>query len=555
MKLNDNRKSNIILGIIIFFQLLVLIYYMNIRTNVFVDEVLSFGLANSQKGAFLYPTGFGNDVINFFYNHWQSGEKFYNYVVLSKENRFSWKNVYNNQTKDVHPPLYYLILHFICSLFPEKFSLWNGQIINIVIFIFTQIFLYKFALLFFRNNEKKSLLAVCFYGFCMGAINTNLLIRMYGILAFFCVLSSYFIVNLNEKSDLDLKDSIILFFIGFLGFSLHYHFILFYFCLGLAFAIACIVQKKYNMVLKWMAVSCLIFGAFWCFFPHWTHQIHLLGSNLNNRIKLIDYFSISNFGVYLSYIFNYLLGLNIEYGYEITMKLSRYIDFFIKISAILVVVGVALIAYRVLKGGKLNTSKVILVCSVLFYMIILSNYSSQKRDGIYIGKFIFDILPMISFFILWSFDFLLHKGISNRGLANILIIMLMVCFCINSHYQSLMEWCPKELPYFEEVCEFLKARDVIWICDKNVPELQIEGMSHIFRLTRKVFPVRARDEKILLETLRNYPKSEKCILYLPQSLDGEHLLDSMKNIGFKVSPLFDEQIHNIAYTVAEIAFD
>lgn len=46
--------------------------------------------------------------------------------------QFRFAEVIQNQAEDVHPPLYYLILNVIISLFPEHFYKWFGLGLNML---------------------------------------------------------------------------------------------------------------------------------------------------------------------------------------------------------------------------------------------------------------------------------------------------------------------------------------------------------------------------------------------------------------------------------------
>lgn len=45
--------------------------------------------------------------------------------------------VWDNQAGDVHPPLYYAIIHTVCSMFAGKFSIWYAGVVNIFFAVLT----------------------------------------------------------------------------------------------------------------------------------------------------------------------------------------------------------------------------------------------------------------------------------------------------------------------------------------------------------------------------------------------------------------------------------
>lgn len=90
-----------------------------------VDDAFTFMLSNSK---------YGIEVPDEYKNKWRSGSDYYNLLTTSTDSTFNYKQVYINQTNDVHPPLYYFIIHTIMSFFPQQFSKWFGIIPNIFFF-------------------------------------------------------------------------------------------------------------------------------------------------------------------------------------------------------------------------------------------------------------------------------------------------------------------------------------------------------------------------------------------------------------------------------------
>jgi hypothetical protein len=132
----QNRRAQIIaLIVIIILQLLVVFHFSFQKEGYFIDEIFSFSLANSYykiNHKFEYSL----------YDRWTETEHLNNLLVVPEEHRFAYGSVYINQAFDVHPPIYYFILHTISSFFPESFSMWYGLAINIVFFVVCTIYLF-----------------------------------------------------------------------------------------------------------------------------------------------------------------------------------------------------------------------------------------------------------------------------------------------------------------------------------------------------------------------------------------------------------------------------
>ena len=97
------------------------------KKNMHTDEVLTYGLANAPEGWITLTNG---EIYSPARKAWMD------YVTVG-ENRFDYAVVWRNQAMDVHPPLYYALIHTICSFFPGKFSLWFAGAVNLIFAVLT----------------------------------------------------------------------------------------------------------------------------------------------------------------------------------------------------------------------------------------------------------------------------------------------------------------------------------------------------------------------------------------------------------------------------------
>ena len=127
----DNKKARIILAVIIAVSLVISTVYMFSKQGFHEDELLTYNLANSSKQ--LNVDG-----------GWNSPEDFNEYLAVSPDDRFDYAQVYENQIIDAsHPPLYYALVHTVCSFFPGVFSKWLAYSINVLAMAGILIMLYK----------------------------------------------------------------------------------------------------------------------------------------------------------------------------------------------------------------------------------------------------------------------------------------------------------------------------------------------------------------------------------------------------------------------------
>jgi len=190
--MNQQKKGLWLIGLIMIISAIGMLYFGAQKEGYHVDEMYSYGLANSEYLPFMHFGESGYDVKDWmkeygagesfrdlfrnlrndfrilkeydyqFYNTpiywdyqvaqansadtrtttWVSGKEYQEYLAVSKSNTFNYASVYYNQRGDVHPPFYYILLHTVCSVFPETFSKWYGLGINFLFLLMTQGLLY-----------------------------------------------------------------------------------------------------------------------------------------------------------------------------------------------------------------------------------------------------------------------------------------------------------------------------------------------------------------------------------------------------------------------------
>ena len=158
---------------------------------------------------------------------WISGETLYEQISVTEQTRFQYPQVYLNQMLDVHPPLYYMLVHTV-------FSVWAGEYfdfylfgINIVLLLGTCAVLYCTVIRFW-NNMAAAVLAVALYGFSQGFFSCALYFRMYAMETFFVLLTLWLHLYMKEKHwELRKWEWLRLDAIVLLGFMTHYYYILF----------------------------------------------------------------------------------------------------------------------------------------------------------------------------------------------------------------------------------------------------------------------------------------------------------------------------------------
>lgn len=219
----DNKKARIILAVIIAVSLVISTVYMFAKQGFHEDELLTYNLANSSKQ--LNVDG-----------GWNSPEDFNEYLAVSPDDRFDYAQVYENQIIDAsHPPLYYALVHTVCSFFPSVFSKWLAYSINVLAMAGILIMLYKIGRKITGNNLY-ALIGVGAYALSIACITTTIYLRMYATLTFWVLAFVYMSIKLYEKKNtVGIKDCILLAVTVLCGVLTQYYFILFAGLTGLGF--------------------------------------------------------------------------------------------------------------------------------------------------------------------------------------------------------------------------------------------------------------------------------------------------------------------------------
>ena len=269
--LRNRRRSLILFGAIILLQVIMMVVVSGQKQEYHIDEIYSHILSNSYEADKI-------SNVDAFWGKWVSGESFYDFVEVKPGQRFAYNKVYDNNISDCHPPLYYWILHTICSLFPGTFSKWIGLGINILLLVIVDI-LVCFISLAVVKTEKFQSLPVLLYGFSLAAIDTVLFIRMYMLLTVWALAFAYLSMTVMKKGCTK-KNLALMFFITYMGAMTHYYFIVFAFCATATLMAYLFYKKQYKNAWAVAATELLGIGAMLASYPYAIMQA--TGSSTNN---------------------------------------------------------------------------------------------------------------------------------------------------------------------------------------------------------------------------------------------------------------------------------
>lgn len=315
MKTQKNKIiAWVLFGIISFCSI---IYFGNQKEGYHVDEIYSYGLSNSEYLPFMHfgehdydvkdwmmEYGAGESFTELLFNlikdvrilkeadfdlyqteiyhsylkaqensadtyttTWVSGEAYQHYLAVSEENTFNYASVYYNQRGDVHPPLFYILLHTICSVFQGSFSKWFGIGLNIVILLLAVCALYQMCDKHL-GGTKTAVYAVSMYIFSVGFISTAMFIRMYALLTFIMILCTYVHLEIQAAEYQFSKKKILALFLTVLcGYYTQYYFVLYAIAIAIVMLAIMLGKQKFKSAVTYVLtlVAAAVIGI--CIWP------------------------------------------------------------------------------------------------------------------------------------------------------------------------------------------------------------------------------------------------------------------------------------------------
>lgn len=233
-------------------------FYISQKEGFHEDEIFSYGSSNYRYDNIYKSFGASAADLDYFHNHivtlsfpnnltesinflthkddyrsefdetlkkeipiWKTKEDLLNYLTIQKSDLGNYFSVWLNQTIDVHPPLFYFLVHFASGFSMNHFTKYTIFMVNFLFFLFTLLGIYKIM----KNltHKKWANLAMVCYGASLGAMSTLLFQRMYMMLTAFSVWYLYYTLKFLQK-DFTKKEKIIYSLIIFCGFLTQYYF-------------------------------------------------------------------------------------------------------------------------------------------------------------------------------------------------------------------------------------------------------------------------------------------------------------------------------------------
>lgn len=480
--------AQLLLALIIIAQLSYTTYVFTFeKEGVHSDEIWSYGLANGyyqphiylQDGVFI-DDATADDYIHF--NEWSTGDGYRDYITVQPGEHFAYASVWHNQALDHHPPLYYLLLHTICSLFPNQFSFWYAYALSAVGLIGTQIFLYLLVKTVSRQRAV-ALLACAFYGFGTGALCTFIFLRQYHLLTMlgvgFTWCSARYCRSLDKRLLRPLLPTVLF---AFLMFLTHYTAIAYVGVFTALFCLYMLWKRRFRAMFAYGGSILAALIAFFGIYPAALRQISGNGGDVTTLFSLP-----TQIRLLLDLLGQYNLGFEVYmFGTAFWQILPPFLGLGIVLLALLafpfrheVWFGRLIVWAKGLprRGWgflrRANPIPLITLLGALALYPVVGKIVDVYRMGEFAMRYIFLSFPLICFVAVYAvylmIRFCLRKLPATRShtpdhFAVILATALAACICVRVHIIGSCPFLFQHYGDYQDVTELLADKNVLIVC-------------------------------------------------------------------------------------------
>lgn len=393
----QDKAVKIVLIIITMIQICAMIYAVHARGGFHIDEFYSHGLMQ-------YDNAF---IINDedFFNEWHDKEYYKKYLTVKSDEMWDFTNVYKNQILDVHPPIYYLLLRVATMFHLDNFSVWPGSILNIILFVFSTIVLYKIGNKLFQNKWYSVILCLM-NGFCVGVIETVMLMRMYQ----FMTLNVLLILNWHlckKDKELEKKDLIQLGTLIVIGFLTHYYYAIIVAGLYFMYMIQYAKKKQKNNMIKYTATIMIAVLTAIVIFPYCIQHI-FFGYRGQQSFQ-----NVGHFNIYWLRIKGYAKIINEH------ILSGQYIFF-----AIILLLAIYTIMSKKWRKQKIDSSQEIqyVLIPAIWYTAVITIIS------VYIDfRYIMPVIPLYICLLVYALKLVLEEILNKKAIYAVAIIGMIYC--------------------------------------------------------------------------------------------------------------------------------
>lgn len=384
---------------------------------------------------------------------WYDGRYFYDALVTTGSECFNIPMVVENQTLDVHPPLYYIFLNLICSCFPGQFSKWYGIGLNIFFVLLVGVGLF---LLFDFFLKKKCMSLIFSTIFCCSGLSVDmvLFIRMYTMLMACFLFSSWYHLlmyqwvseNVNFTWKKEWLKYLLLGILTIAGALTHYYFLVYQAMISVLFVLLLWKSNRIRQSLDYM-ITMIISGILYCCM--YPSVFKHLFSGYRGKGAFHDFFEMS---ALFEDSFKMLQALNENF----------FRGYLFWLLGIMTAVTVVLVALKRASWKRLGKYLVLVMPSIIYFWIV------SKASPYIVLRYVAPVVSFIyAFIILWMLLLFEGAGIGKARYVLVCVLMgLLVVFypirSVKGSYLQEREQVVKELAKECDYCVYISGSAYNW---------------------------------------------------------------------------------------------
>lgn len=509
----------------VFFLCILMFYFINQKQGFHEDEIFSYGSSNYRYDNVYRPYGYAEASQDVFYNQvWNSKNKITNiknyffhydtlktdetlskeipifrqkedaltYLTIGKGDVLNYFSVYYNQARDVHPPLFYFLVHFVSTIFYGQFSKYIIFTINLVFFVGTLWIIKKIMEKLYI--KKMAIPTMILYGASMGCISTVMFQRMYMMLTFFSVLYLYLTIKFVQE-DFKIEKKYPWIFTILFGFLTQYYFCIYIVFVFLLVSAYLLTKKEYQKL--------------GCYF-----LVHVIAAVIG-----ILFYPASIYHIFFSYRG---LGDGREVAKPIIQSCIYYFSQIYKLFSMKHLLFLILVLYfiLILKNKVKIDCKKIFYCSLIFLPSVMYLFTIAKIAPFlgedYTSRYIMLLFPIIAVGVAYLFSFATKK----QGIFFTISLLLSV----NGLYYNEPVYLYKDYQKAMDIATIYKDDYFVYVYDNSfthlssLPEFATYKASLIINENNYDFSLLENDELI---------NSNEFILCIKNWLNVEDILNKV----------------------------
>ena len=540
-KLKSKTGYNILTVLAMIIVIIFMFYWIGQKEGFHEDEIFSYGSSNykwdnvfqaAAKSDFLNRTieqyiisdTIGETIENIIYYlnnqdefsekasaiqsadkpEWKTNEMAKEYVTIGEGDVFNYFSVYYNQSRDVHPPLFYILVHLLSSIAYGIFSKYIIFSINLVFILLTCYTIRKIFILF--DKKYLGLIAILFYGLSMGAASTAIFLRMYAMVTFFSLMYLYLNLRiLKHNLEMTKRDKWKLFFIVLLGFLTQYYFCIFALVIFVLMCIRMIYKKEYRTLRRYILIHVVTAIVGVILFPASIYHIFFSyrgAGAISNGISLIEG---------LQFYINIL-----SEGFSINNILMFILTTFVLIGII------AAIVIKKVKKQRIEQiyQYILLVIPTILYFVFIAKMAPNV-EAKYAIRYLMPIFPEIAIIFVLG----IYRIFKNKKMAYTLTICATLIITLNGIVTNRPKYLYTGYNNYIKIAEEYKELDFVYAVDNaftyitSLPEFMIYNKSIIINMSYDKLDFLTTDEEI--------QSQDKFVLTIKKWMDVEDTLNKI----------------------------